>query len=190
MAETPCKGISTVTGPVARLSLVAVMRPIAAHSSGVVRISVTRRIVNVEFAASELDGHCFRRAEIDHVDRARADQLGNAFAAGCFQPVGPGAHDPAHQFVCEFCGRQVENSLDCAVFDQLLHRLAASTRGMKNQDIIASLFEEAPCSSHTGRGDAKHGCRNCGSMVGIGAGSAATMPQIAAAALLSIRRET
>ena len=41
MAETPCKGISTVTGPVARLSLVAVIRPIAAHSSGVVRIRVT-----------------------------------------------------------------------------------------------------------------------------------------------------
>ena len=53
---------------------------------------------------------CFRRPEIYHVDRARAYQMGNARAVGCFQPVRPGAHDTTCHLVCEFRGRQVAGS--------------------------------------------------------------------------------
>ena len=38
---TPRRGITTVTGPVERLTFSAMIRPSCAHSSGVVRISVT-----------------------------------------------------------------------------------------------------------------------------------------------------
>ena len=41
IAETPRRGTKSTVGPVAALSLRAIRRPSSAHSSGVVRMSVT-----------------------------------------------------------------------------------------------------------------------------------------------------
>ena len=101
----------------------AVMRPISAHSSGRRPHQSYAGVVDVEVAAPKLGRHRFHRPEIHHVDRARADKLGNALASCRFQPVRSRAHHTAHQFVGEFRGGDVEDGSKCAVFDQLFHRL-------------------------------------------------------------------
>ena len=52
-----------------------------------------RRVVNVQLATAKLDRHRFHRTEIDHVDGAGTNELGNALAPSCFQPVRPRAHN-------------------------------------------------------------------------------------------------
>src|SRR5258708_7239079 len=132
MAETPRRGITTVTGPLARLSLMAV---IASDLRTLFRCRPHQSdtgVVKVEVAAQKRAGYRFPRPEIHLVDRARPDHWGNALAARRFEPVRSRAHDTAHHLVCEFRGRHVENGSECTVFDQLFHRLSANSRSVKD----------------------------------------------------------
>ncbi len=96
------------------------------------------------------------RAEVDHVERADAHDLGNSAPAGGLQPVGPGGEDAADQLVGQLGRRQVEHAGDLAVADQTFHRLAADAGGVEDEHLAPARFEQFASPVDAGGRHAEH----------------------------------
>lgn len=127
-------------------------------------------IVHVEQAVPESFGHSFQSAEVDHIERTEREHERDSCIKDGLEAARSARQDAAHDKIGDFGRRDVENALNQAGLDEFFHGLAASAGGVKHQAIEAACFERFPDRGHAGSGDAKHGCRNCGSMVGVDGG--------------------
>ena len=87
-------------------------------------------------------------AEVDHVQAARRNHLGNALLAGGIEAGRAGGEHPAAQLIGPFGRRHVVDAGDKAVADEAFHRLTAAARGVEYQDLVALLLEDGARGIH------------------------------------------
>jgi hypothetical protein len=112
--------------------------------------------VDVELAIAERFRHGRHRPEVDHIQRAQAEHIGNPRVEDRIKTVRPAGKDPADQVVGNLGGGNVQNAADQTGLDQFLHGLAAGAGGVKDQAIVAARLERLADGRDARRGHAEH----------------------------------
>ena len=183
IAETPRSGRNTAAGPEDADTRSARRRPSSAHSSGVVRISVTDALWRWNRRRANWAGTVSSGPKFTMSSAPTRHDLGNAHRRRPGQPLGPGREHATDELVRELRRRHVEDAVDPALADELLERPAAGAGHVEDQRLEALGVEEPPGLRHAGRRDPEHA--GADDLLGgrLGSGRRETIPAMAAAAL-------
>ena len=156
MAETPWSGSRKRTGPSMRLMRSMIQRPIAAFSSGVVRISVTCALWTWRLRPSNCAGTVSRPPKFTMSQAPTEPTQGMRAADHRAETVLRAGQHAAEEMVRHLRRGDVEGRGDEAGIDQLLEALPAGARGMEDEAFAVCLDQVADLRD-AGRRHPEHG---------------------------------
>ena len=107
-------------------------------------------------AAVKFFRHGIARPEVDHVQTARCDHLGDAGFGGGLHARWARAQDTADQLVGPLGGGEIEDPINIAGRDQTFHGASARAGGVKDEDLVTFGFQQLPTLINQFGGVAKH----------------------------------